>query len=215
MFFRNPKTGCSAAEIILRMCNTLGLDDIATVLTLCGLPSINSKIDPENKAVLGDETFNAAILESHLTPLEAVERGYCTLDQLQEFDCYFFLREPEARLMSAFKHMFRPAYPEIFQGLHNGTYELKLVGEPQHRFTAPGVTPLLCDDFKANLDMMCRKIGHPGFPLVPHFNKTQNGLSVGEKYWNVETRKWYLKTYADDIALYKTIKAERDYVWAA
>ncbi len=208
MFFRNPKAGSTTTEIILRMCDTLGPDDIASALLSVGLYGVNARTAITDREHL--------YLEAHMTPAQALKEGYFTEQQLEDFDCYMILREPKARLMSSLKHSFKPAFPNIFEQIVTGELDdkLNMVWDPQSIYIIPGITPLLFDDFKDNINFMCGKLGHPGFPVIPNFNRAGGELAKGEVYWTPQAEEWYVNRYAEDIALYNSLMEDRTSVAA-
>lgn len=90
-FFANPKTGSKAAGIMLRMAGVLNENDI-----LIKQPFVGTRT-----ADLCLPAYNADGIPDHLTPAEAIERGLITLEQMREYNCFAYLREPEERFYAS------------------------------------------------------------------------------------------------------------------
>lgn len=93
-FFRVPRTGSTTAEVVLRMAVAFGSGDVLTRMPQRGLPARNM---PAAHDVNGPPIYG-----NHYTPLDAINFGLMTEQQLRDYDCFCFMRDPLERYVSAF-----------------------------------------------------------------------------------------------------------------
>jgi hypothetical protein len=93
-----------------------------------GLPSVNCS-EEEVVVVEGQN-----VLVTHATPTQAINIGLLTVDQLREYDCYAFLRDPYERYVSAFLHNASVAiWKEDFHRVtrEHGAQNFQILNTPQ------------------------------------------------------------------------------------
>jgi len=94
-FFANPKTGSKAVGLTLRLSGIFDQDDIMSAQPFPATRTARIELPEYN--LNGHKTY----LVDHMNPAEAIEAGFITLEQLREYNCYAFLREPEERFYAA------------------------------------------------------------------------------------------------------------------
>lgn len=216
-FFRIPKTGTTTAQVMLRMCGAFDDTDTMTPSNVGQLDPVNipygRDIDPI-VSMDGLRSFN------HVTPAVAIEYEMITLEQLREYDCYSFVRDPYKRHLSAICHLLgRHVTPKQVHRLLDNTLEghemhpkvargIGLVGKPQvDYFFVDGeqvVEPLNFSNYQSELRRMIKRVGGIDFPLIPKFNARTawHDAFTADEFWTDEYRERFAKTYADDIAFY-------------
>lgn len=125
-FFANPKTGSKAAGIMLRMAGVFDNDDLL----------IKQRFVGTRTADLALPTHNLEGVPDHLTPEGAIEEGYITLEQLREYNCFAFLRDPEERYYASRIAMVMNRHGEVSNGQplekpHRSQFEYFLVNGEQ------------------------------------------------------------------------------------
>ena len=126
VFFRVPKTGSTTAEFMLRMCGAFNDEDIMTVLGIGQFPAVNI-IDARTQMRAGQEVAEAFKFGPHMTPQNVIDAGLLTLDQIREYDCYAFVREPKARHLSGCVHSIgRHSTPVLIHRLLDQTLHPKV-----------------------------------------------------------------------------------------
>lgn len=95
-YFAVPRVASNSVQQVL---STYLDDPDAISFDLSSL--IDVPINPE--ALLDENSEECRILNDyHMTPTEAIERGYITLEELQSFNSFVFLRDPLSRWVSRF-----------------------------------------------------------------------------------------------------------------
>lgn len=152
-FFANQRTGSKAVGIVLRLSNVFDENDILIKQPFPATRTARIEIPEYN---LGE--YSTALV-NHFTPQKAIDAGFITLDQLREYDCYAFLRNPRDRFMAIRASM---------QVNRKGMF-----AKPGKRMASPGtpqdefffvngeqvVTALDFDDYEAGVRMMVEKLG--------------------------------------------------------
>jgi len=161
-FFCNQRTGSKAVGIVLRFCGVFDENDILIAQPFPATRTARIEIPSYN---LDGCKSNA----THMSPQKAIDAGFITLEQLREYDCYAFLRNPRDRFMAIRASM---------QVNRNGIFAkpdtvVAGVGTPQHEFFFVGgeqvVTPLDFAEYEAGLKMMIEKLGgyqHMDIPSI-------------------------------------------------
>ncbi len=154
-FFANQKTGSKAVGLVLRLSGVFDENDImiaqpfpATRTAVIELPAYN----------LGE---HKSFRVNHLTPTKAIEAGFITLEQLREYDCYAFLREPKERFLASRASMIHDRNGNIaMPGRRVGG-----VAPPQHQFffidDEQVVEPLNFGDFEAEIKRLLVQLDAP------------------------------------------------------
>ena len=162
-FFANQRTGSKAVGIVLRLSNIFDEHDILIAQPFPATRTAEIKVPAYN---LGDyQSFEV----NHMTPADAIDAGFITLEQLREYDCYAFLREPKERFMATrasmqlnrFGRVEMPAYKEV--RVPPSQFEFFFVGDEQV------VTPLDFDNYEAEVKMLVEKLDgtqHMDIPAV-------------------------------------------------
>jgi hypothetical protein len=94
-FFANPKTGSKAVGLTLRLSGIFDKNDIMSAQPFPATRTARIELPEYN--LNGHKTY----LVDHMNPAEAIEAGYITLEQLRDYNCYAFLRDPEERFFAA------------------------------------------------------------------------------------------------------------------
>ena len=164
-FFASQRTGSKAVGIFLRFCGVFDENDIMIAQPFPATRTARIEIPAYN---LGELSTNEV---THMTPQKAMDAGFITLEQLREYDCYAFLRNPRDRFMAIRASM---------QINRDGMYakpgkRLAGIGTPQHQFFYIGdeqvVTPLDFDNYHEELKMLAEKLGaipHMDIPEIVH-----------------------------------------------
>ena len=147
-FFANPKTGSKAAGIMLRMAGVFNENDLL----------IKQRFAGTRTADICVPAYNLEGVPDHLTPEGAIEDGYITLEQLREYNCFAFLREPEDRYYASRIAMVLNRHGIVSNGLplekpHRAQFEYFLVGDEQV------VTPLDFGNYNAGIRHMYKILG--------------------------------------------------------
>jgi len=194
-FFANQKTGSKAVGLVLRLSGIFDENDImiaqpfpATRTARINLPEYNLN---EHKTHL----------VNHFRPKDAIEAGFITLEQLREYDCYAFLREPEQRFLASRASMMMNRQGKIAMP----GYRAGGVAPPQHTFFFVGdeqvVTPLDFGNYEQEIRMLLEKLGANKQMDVPEINKIFGAHMVHEiKYDPIQ--------HMEDILLYRQMKDE-------
>lgn len=153
-FFANQKTGSKAAGLMLRLSGIFDENDIMMAQPFPATRSVDIELPAYN---IGDYSSLAV---AHMTPTDAIEAGFITLEQLREYDCYAFLRDPEERFMASRAAMQMNRNGKAFTPLrpyggkpHPPQYTFFFVGDEQV------VTPLDFDNFENEIRMILDKLG--------------------------------------------------------
>lgn len=194
-FFASQKTGSKAVGLMLRLSGIFDENDImiaqpfpATRTAAIELPSHN----------LGDHSTAAA---NHMTPQRAIDAGFITLEQLREYDCYAFLRDPEQRYLASRASM---------QMDRNGNIAMpgrrkSGVAPPQFEFFYVGdelvVAPLDFDHYEDEVRNLIRKLGGTEHMDVPQVIKQYSPHLVQKVHYDP-------RQHTKDISLYRKMKRE-------
>jgi hypothetical protein len=174
-FFANPKTGSKAAGIMLRMAGIFDENDIL----------IKQRFAGTRTADLCLPAYNADGVPDHVTPEGAIERGFITLEQLKEYNCFTFLRDPENRYYASRVAMMMNRWGEISNGLplekpHRPQYEYFLVDGEQV------VTPLDFGDYNTGIkhmyDVLNAKFKHMDLVQIDQYRDLYIRGYVHKKY---------------------------------
>lgn len=153
-FFANQKTGSKAAGLMLRLSGIFNETDIMSYQPFPATRTVDIELPPYNL----NGQRNTSV--DHFTPQKAIDAGFITLEQLREYDCYAFLRDPEERFMAVRAAMqmnrngqaFTPHRPHG-PGPAPPQYEFFYVGDEQV------VTPLNFNKFEQELRMIIENLG--------------------------------------------------------
>ena len=163
-FFANQKTGSKAVGLMLRLSGVFDENDImamqpfpATRTAAIELPAYN----------IGD--YNNMGKVTHMTPQDAIDEGFITLEQLREYNCYAFLREPKERFLASRAAMRQDRNGNVAMpgrrvaGVAGPQYKFFYVGEEQV------VTPLDFGNYEQEMRKLLDSIGayyHMDMPAV-------------------------------------------------
>lgn len=211
-FFRIPKTGSTTTEFMLRMTGAFtDPTDILTGIMVGGFTNKNISSDspPDIKLEPGRHL--------HLTPEAAVEHGYITQAQLEEYDCFATLREPLSRHLSIFFHAVRIADPMLFRaGLENHTDYGLLERRSTKYFFSNGVPvcrPLDFDNIVPETRRLLALVGADTFPVIPNMNPARAQLPDGvtrDDYWDEGLIELARRKYAEDLVLYDRLMSSHN-----
>ena len=153
-FFANQKTGSKAVGLMLRLSGIFDENDIMMAQPFPATRTVDINLPEYN---LGEYSSLAV---AHMTPTEAIEAGFITLEQLREYDCYAFLRDPEERFIASRAAMQMNRNAKAFTPLrpYGGNPH-----PPQHTFFYVGdeqvVTPLDFNNYEDEIRMLLDKLG--------------------------------------------------------
>jgi len=190
VFFANQKTGSKAVGLILRLSGIFDENDImiaqpfpATRTAIIELPAYN----------LGE--YKSHIV-NHMTPERAIKAGFITLNQLREYDCYAFLREPEERYLATRSSM---------QMGRNGNIAMpgrRVAGVPPPQFEfffvedEQVVTPLDFGNYEQEIRTMLDHLGAYTHMDVPQLRTTLTAHQIRDI-------KFDPRLHIKDIVLYR------------
>jgi len=93
-FFANIKTGSKAVGTLLRTCGDFDARDVCSRQPYASSRTMIITHPGHNVDVVDAYTKQSCI---HFTPTDAIKWGLVTLEQLREYQCFAFFRDPEAR----------------------------------------------------------------------------------------------------------------------
>lgn len=172
-FFASQKTGSKAVGLFLRLSGIFDENDIMIMQPFPATRSVSIELPAYN---LGDHSTYKV---NHMTPSDAIEAGFITLEQLREYDCYAFLRKPKDRYLASRASMMMGRNGNIAMpgnrvaGVPPPQYEFFYVGDEQV------VTPLDFDKYEDELRMLLKKLGGYEHMDIPRIGK----------YWGVQLAK--------------------------
>jgi hypothetical protein len=203
-YFRVPKTGSTTVETILRMTGAFDQRDICS-------PLMNFRLTGYN---MPDAIAQESV---HGTPAWAIDNGLITPAQLEEYDCYAALRDPLARCVSIFCHVYAGTPmmgKEIFlKNYVHADYHKKWHVLDQHQtewFYKDCITPVDFRSFRGMVNTLMDSI--PGntiarFPVLPNFNPTRGKEPEDcRENWidnDPEVIRILSERFADDMALWE------------
>lgn len=215
-YFRTPKTGSTTQEFMLRLCGAFDERDIMTQAPLGQFPAFNI----DNKDV-NDGVLPAWINGAHMTPQEIVGLGLMTVDQIREYDCYAFMREPRRRHLSGVVHALgRHSTPKRVHSNMNKTLAqmdghprqkqlLGLVTIPQADYLYVNgellIEPLDFGNFESELRRIIKRVGGLDFPIIPRMNQRRSRDFTPEEFWTPEYIERFEHSYHEDIRLYNAL----------
>jgi len=186
-FFANPKTGSKAAGIMLRMAGVFDENDLMIKQPFAGTRTADICLP----------AYHLEGVPDHLTPAGAVEDGYITLEQLREYNCFAFLRDPEKRYAASRIAMWMNRHGVVSNGRpleipHRAQFEYFLVNGEQV------VTPLDFGDYNFGIrqmyDVLDAKFKHMDLTAIRKYRK-----------FHCKEYKYNPKDHQEDIKLYKTM----------
>lgn len=222
IYFRVPKSGSSTTQFMLRMASVWGEEDRMSGSVGGGVfPQQNwysltaARAHPE---ITVPEVYQRG---QHVTPKDLIDGGALTEDQLREYDCYGFMRDPYLRFVSGIGHQMKRAFnPVSFnrichkflsgQGITEiNRKQLSLLTIPQYAyFEYKGekvVNPLDFRDFETSVRFLLDRVGSIKFPAIPRMNARQGWRDTFtyDDFWTEPTLQLFEGDYARDIELYK------------
>lgn len=171
---------------MLRMCGAFDDDDIMTAMPNGQFEAVNIADGILRQASTNKPVDSTLWRGAHMTPQDCIDAGLLTLEQLREYDCYAFFREPRSRFLSGMVHAVgRHSNPELVKMIMEDELP-KLTGHPQqvktlglltikqaNYFYAGGeiVTEALdFRNFQSELRRIIARAGGIDFPLIPRMN---------------------------------------------
>lgn len=220
-YFRVPKTGSSGMSFMLRMLPVWNEEDIMTPVHNGGWPGYNVPKMPDGMTVNEERRLipeqDRVINHMHLTPEMAIEAGYITQEQLEEYNVFIACREPCARYVSMFKHKYRrlPVVEQFVEGVDNGEDFHLLERRTTAYAYSNGVLVADVLDFSnyANeVRRMLATLSDLQFPIIPHINRRRvpainGGLLTEDDYYTEALREKVREKFSGDVDLYNGMKA--------
>jgi len=170
-FFANQKTGSKAVGLMLRLSGIFDKNDIMMAQPFPATRTADINLPAYN---LGEYSSLAV---NHFTPSDAIDAGYITLEQLREYDCYAFLRDPEERFIATRAAMQMNRNAKAFTPYR--PYGGK-PAPPQYKFFYVGdeqvATPLDFNNYENEIRMLLDKLGgynHMDVAQVTRLYKTE------------------------------------------
>lgn len=197
-FFANLKTGSKAVGIMLRLSGIFDENDIMSAQPFLGTRTAKIQLPEYN--LNGIRTYKV----DHMTPTEAIEAGYITLEQLREYNCVAFLRDPKERFLASRMAMQINRYGMVATPATRK--RMSGVAPPQHTFFHVGdeqvVTALDFDDYEQETRKVIKQLGGYEHMDVIEIPKTYPGNLIN----GVEYKP---SQHADDDAFYKRVLPHR------
>ena len=237
-FFRVPRCGSTTSEFMLRISDAFDDDvDIMTnsyggikmknippalfdrmvkskkLLSGGNLKMFERQRQPEDLPKEGDVSgLNIA----HMTPAEAIQENLITLEQLREYKCYAFLRNPYDRFVSGFMFTAGPlALPEIMERKAlRLEFSIGVIQKYQWKWFFVGdeqvVEPLDFSNYAEELKRIIVESGGYPFTQIPHLNLVANRLNdlTNDDYYTDKSRQLVAQKFKRDIEMwgkYRTI----------
>lgn len=234
-FFRVPKTGSTTAEFMLRIGD--GFDDAEIIATrgFGKLDNLNLPSDLEDRLATPEEARDMSLANKasgrpsfpesipdtglipapnavHMTPTEAIGAGLITIEQLREYSCYAYLRDPYERYLSAFNFTIGRVggMPDIFRDIVSRDVGMGLAARPQKDyFFVDGeqvVEPLDFSRYTEELKRVIAASGGYPFKNIPKLN-TRSGRLQGltsNDYYDQPTRQRVAVKCQEDIQFYQS-----------
>lgn len=231
-FFRVPKCGSTTSEFMLRLSDAFDGDDVMTQcfggFKMQNVPAaLRDRIVRRRTRIAGGnlrmlEQANIQPVElplsgvvtginvAHITPAEAIGQGMITIEQLREYKCYAFLREPLDRYVSAFIFGGGPlAVPEIMlKSVLKPEFNLGLVEREQWKWffvdDEQVVEPLDFSNYAAELKRIIVEIGGFPFTHIPRINPASGRMNdvSNDEYYDEEGRALITAKFTRDIAMW-------------
>jgi len=219
-FFRVPKTGSSTAAMCLRMCGVFDDTLIASGTHITELPPLNMP-DFVYEKLAEARTLNtrakhqAQIIGQHWTPMQAINMGFMTMDQMREYNVYAFIREPKQRAISAFN---------FANGCGGAAAQMRVHVRKHHFWGIAGVSqctyfkvdgeqvvePLDFGDYDNELHRMVDVLGGNRFSEIPKVNRTvKAGDEKMNDYLDSHAHKVLEAHYAEDYRIYNSMMEKR------
>lgn len=211
-YFRVPKTGSTTVSLMLRMCGGIREDDIASSTPMGHFPSLNC-IAPTAGKIDDDDAVG-----QHITPQQAFDKGLLTMDQLREFRCIVFLRDPYERYISGIMHSagrhvelkhIHLAMNNTLPSADRGALKNKgLLAIPQANYYYVNgeiiAEPFAFGDYVNSTKRLIRLFGGIDFPVIPRMNAHQAWKDkwTVEEMWLDEHRARFEATYFEDLRLF-------------
>lgn len=240
-FFRIPKTGSSTADTMLRLCGAFNKTDymsgVAGLSMTVPKPVIDHFENQVRETVAADwkkngrnaddpsskETLDAIVkagsvsLLVHITPTLAIEHNLITLEQLKEYNCFAYLRDPLDRQLSAYTHRKQgvPIIPQMFHLDMEHGVDLSLLNKPQADYFYVGdevvLQPLDFLDYANELRRIIALVGGYHFEEIPQLNPASRprGLTK-DAYYTPEIEQKVSEYFTRDVQLYQNMRLARD-----
>lgn len=238
-FFRVPKCGSTTSEFMLRMSDAF--DDSVDIMThnfggfkmknipaelharvvsrQRRIPGGNLRVfeRPQQPADLPETGEITGLNVAHISPTEAIDNGMITIEQLREYKCYAFLRDPYDRYVSAFIFGGGPlALPEMMlKSVLQPGFDLGLIEKSQWNwFFVDGeqvVEPLDFSNYTEELKRIIIEVGGYPFNNIPRLNPAVGRLDTlpnNDDYYTGNARQLVAQKFSRDITMwqeYRTI----------
>ena len=194
-FFANQKIGSKAVGLMLRLSGVFDENDIMMAQPFPATRSVDIELPAYN---IGDYS---SLKVAHMTPTDAIEAGFITLEQLREYDCYAFLRDPKERFMAS-----RAAMQMNRDGFAVTPKRPKMGGCPPPQFTfffvgdEQVVTPLDFANFGSEVRTLLDTLG--GYN---HMDVAQIMATYNIRMLPITQVHYEPKDHMKDIALYREL----------
>lgn len=234
-FFRVPKTGSFTAETMIRLSNAFDKNDLLSPIS--GMPNTipRNLFVPfykdrftnfmKGEGAKDEKTFakkasRAGTLSylSHITPADAVRFHFITKQQLKEYKCFAFLREPYDRHLSAYAYrMGVMLIPEQYKKAvkeHQFSGENLLFKPVTEYFFVDGeqvCEPLMFSDYANELRRCVAAVNGYNFAEIPRLNASK-GRAAGyseDAFYDDEVRAILKEELAQDLAFYEANKTKK------
>lgn len=195
-FFASQKTGSKAVGLMLRLSGIFDQDDIMIAQPFPATRTARIELPAHNLGEYSSDEVN------HMTPQKAIDAGFITLEQLREYDCYAFLRDPKNRFVASRASM---------QIDRNGNVAMpgrrvSGVSPPQFEFFYVDdemvVTPLDFDDYDSEIRFLINSLNGYHHMDVPEVTKEYRSYLLRDV-------NYHPSQHSRDIQLYHKMKTAR------
>ena len=191
-------------SFMLRLSDVWDENDIATGMRMGGFEILT--LSPE---------VPRRVQRMHFTPEMAIQEGWITQEQLEEYNVFCTIREPGDRYISMYTHANRRiADKEKFRLNAANDFDYGLLEKRQKLYVySNGVK--VCDmldfgNFEQETKRMLKTINGDFFPIIPKMNDRANNIPPNQdrsSFIDDATQAIIDVKFAEDIQLYNDMKA--------
>lgn len=202
VYFRVPKTASSTVELMLRLNGAISDIDVCTSEMSV---SLTNKNIPDR--VLAELETGSGELQ-HMRPIDAVNFGLLTEQQLKEYQCYATLRSPLDRWRSILGHAGINDLDSALEALKTDRH-FGVIERPQYDYFSYKdkliCKPLLFKNINEELRRFAKLFDIDLPHEIPVINKNSllNKMAPLRDYVPDELKNKFMGRFANDVRLYK------------